>query len=102
MCFNSTNKDVGGEKRVGGGGGASENSKTTVSFLGSLLIQNGKAWQLIFQKAPAQKAATITQSVMVKLHQASWYEHVISSSGPYFVISAPTNTLPDNLVPSNM
>lgn len=37
-----------------------------------------------------------------KLHQASWYEHFISSSGPYFVISASTNTLPDNLVLSNM
>lgn len=37
-----------------------------------------------------------------KLHQASRYEHVISSSGPYFVISAWTNTLPDNLVLSNV
>lgn len=37
-----------------------------------------------------------------KLHIAPWYEHFISSSGPYFVVSASTNALPDNLVLCNM
>lgn len=37
-----------------------------------------------------------------KLHTAPWYEHFISSSGPYFVVSASTNALPDNLVLYNM
>lgn len=37
-----------------------------------------------------------------RLHEASWYEHFISSSGPYFVVSDSTTTLPDNLVLSNM
>lgn len=60
-----------------------------------------KPCQIIFQKALLQKAA-IRFVCDGKLDQASWYEHIIFSSGPYYVISASTHTPPDNLVLSNI